>query len=402
MKRMLFVSFDQPEKVMGRLSVYVGREKVCTLSNHEKFDGVELEGGRQIIRAEFFPSLWLLPFVRRRVRNAEHALGAGIAWKHVLPKETGDCTLSFTFRAPRGGGPGEVIFDFQEKTLSSKEERGEQGHGMPFRWTDTGKDLVRRLHPPAFPGDTTYSVALELPYTLLGFVSCDAMPGQRDLEFSWEYLCELPSGDPVLIREYYNVSTDTSYPSGIERKHLCGIEAETLIKAKAAQIQKHMMPTERRTVHLPISLLPEMKDDDFFGELYRFSHPKGQVAPEPEDHRWNVRVLKQDIHPGDFCGPFDYELDDRMTVQEFLRFLVDDRLSGYLHYKWTIVGGDPSQTLGLIAHDDPEEKPAMNTPGEVCEYLTQQLNQDDLIQCCAEPDLTLKDLNITKVDCVNV
>ena len=76
MKRMLFVSFDQPEKVMGRLSVYVGREKVCTLSNHEKFDGVELEGGRQIIRAEFFPSLWLLPFVRRR----SHTFSEACSW----------------------------------------------------------------------------------------------------------------------------------------------------------------------------------------------------------------------------------------------------------------------------------------------------------------------------------
>ena len=77
MRRMLFVSFDQPEDVSGRLHVYVGKEKICTLSNHESFDGVELTAGRNVVRAVFGPSTWLLPFARRNVRHAEHAMAPG-------------------------------------------------------------------------------------------------------------------------------------------------------------------------------------------------------------------------------------------------------------------------------------------------------------------------------------
>ena len=400
MKRMLYVSFDQPEEVKGRLKVYVDGEKVCTLANHEKCDGVELEAGKHIVLAEFGPSLWLLPFARLKFDQTEHTLGAWVSKKQVIPDGGDDWTLTFTFHPPHGRDTGGVVFDFKEKTHPPQKERDASGQSAVLP-TDTGKDLVHRLYPPAFPGDTTYTRALELPYTLLGFVSCDAKPGQRDQEFAWEYLCELPSGDPALIREYYNVSADTTSPSGIQREHLYKIEAEYMTRAKAAYIQKRILPAERRTVHLPISLLPEMKDDAFFNELYSFSHPEGQAASRPEDHRRTVSVRKDDIHPADFCGPFDYELDDRMTVAELLQFLVDDLLWSYLHYKWTIVGGDPSETLALIAHDDPADKPAMNTPGEVCGYLTQQLNSDNLIQCCVAPDLTLKDLNITKVACIN-
>lgn len=390
MRRMLFVSFDQPEDVSGRLHIYVGKEKICTLSNHESFDGVELTAGRHVVRAVFGPSTWLLPFARRNVRHAEHAIGAWVMHKQVIPEGGGDWTLSFAFHAPHGSMSGEVLFDFREDQEETQASPGKENQGascsqqspapsegessLNRRYivfpTDTGAGLVHRLYPPAYPGDITYSRALELPYTLLGFVSCDAMPGQRDLSFTWEYLCESPDGNPVLIREEYNVSTETTSPSEIKRKHLYSIEAETLTAAKYNQIRKHYMPSEERKVYLPISLLPEMKDDAFFSRLYDFSHSKVQAAAAPEDHRWKVTVTKDDIHAADYRGPFDYELDDRMTLGELLEYISFHVLLGYGGYEWQINAKGP---IGYI-------------------------NKSGTTQLCA-PNVSLREAQIQSVHC---
>ena len=364
--RTLFITFEQPEEVSGSLTVHVDGEKVCTLRNHERFDA-PLSEGKHIIRAVFGPSPWLLPLVRQKVDNTEHALGARVAFKQRI-EDGGDWTLSFAFRPPRGGERGAVAFELRE-ILHTPEELPKREPPASLSWrpypsetdsgktkspteadknedpfsTDTGSGLVDRLYPPSFPGDTTYSRALELPYTLLGCLSCDASAGQRDCEFSWEFLCESPAGDPILIRERYNTGIDTSHPSGILRRHLYSIEREMLTAAKEKECRERLYPLERQTVQLPIALRPEICDDAFFNELYRFSHQK---SAQVEDHRWTVEVTKEDVHMADTCGPFRYELDDRMTVAEFVRFVSQNTLLGYGGWDWEIRTRD-----GAIGYD---------------------------------------------------
>ena len=368
--RTLFITFEQPEDVAGSLSVHVDGKKVCTLRNHERFDA-PLSPGRHIVRAVFGPSRWLLPLARRRVDNTEHALGAWVAHKQRI-EAGGDWTLSFAFRAPREGERGAVTVDLREilqaaekpkksapapASLSWRPYPSETGGGKksppieavknfsPFS-TDTGGGMIDRLYPPAFSGDTTYSLALELSYTMLGALSCDVSAGQRDFDFSWEFLCESPAGDPILIRESYNTGIDTSHPSGILRRHLCTIEREELTAAKAKECRERLYPLERQTVQLPIPLRPEIRDDAFFNELYRFSHPVKQGPAKAADHRWTVEVTKEDVHMADTCGPFHYELDDRMTISEFVEFVARNTLLGYGGWSWEIRTKD-----GAIGYD---------------------------------------------------
>lgn len=115
-----------------------------------------------------------------------------------------------------------------------------------------------------------------------------------------------------------------------------------------------------------------------------------------------VTVFKPDVCQGDFAGSVDFQLDDNMTIPDFLRFLANDLLVAYLHYPWKITGGSPRQTLGFIACADREEKSRLKTPGDVCQFLTRQYNSDNLIQCNVPPDKTLKDLNVTNANCINL
>ena len=114
-----------------------------------------------------------------------------------------------------------------------------------------------------------------------------------------------------------------------------------------------------------------------------------------------VSVSKRDVCPGDICQTIDYELDDSMTIADFLRFIANEFLWAYLHYQWRIVADDYQHPLGFIARRKPEEHVILNAPGEVVSYLTQQLNRNDLVECCVPPELTIKDLNVTDVACVD-
>lgn len=360
MFRKLFVSFEQPEKITGRLTVYIDKEKVCTLKNHQVFESAPLSSEKHVIRAVFGPSRHLLPLARRNVINSEHALGAWIMRKHIMPEGAGDLELSFSFVVPEKNNPGKAVFDFHEY-LPVPEEKPElpkkrDYFRSPF-CTDTGKDMIRILYPPAYPGDITFSKALELPYTLIGYVSCDAMGGQRDLEFAWEYLCRDPADESILLREFYNVSTDGSDPADIQRKHLYRIEAETLTKAKEAECRRYMIPAENLTVHLPVSLCEEVRNAVSFNELYDFSHQADHSVLKSEDHIWKITVTKDDIHPADTCGPFTYELDDRMTVSELLKYTYRNTLAGYSAWDWEVRTCEG--TLGYIKNSSLAYEPCV-------------------------------------------
>lgn len=115
-----------------------------------------------------------------------------------------------------------------------------------------------------------------------------------------------------------------------------------------------------------------------------------------------VSVSKRDVCPGDIPRTVEYELDDSMTIPEFLRFIADDFLWSYLHYQWEIRAWPPVQLLGYIPGKDKAPPSELNTPGAVVTFLNQMLQSDDLVQCCVSPELTLKDLNITAVACVDI
>ena len=115
-----------------------------------------------------------------------------------------------------------------------------------------------------------------------------------------------------------------------------------------------------------------------------------------------VEASKRDVCPGDIPQTEVYQLDDEMTVPELLRYLASHLLFPYLHYQWEIAGGDPHQTLGFIACNRQNRNPALQTPGDVVNFLNRQINSDDLIQCCVLPDRTLRDLNITEVFCIDL
>ena len=115
-----------------------------------------------------------------------------------------------------------------------------------------------------------------------------------------------------------------------------------------------------------------------------------------------VKASKRDVCQGDIPGTEVYQLEDGMTVPELLQYLASDLLLPYLHYQWKIAGGDPYQTLGYIACNRQNRNPGLKTPGDVINFLNRQINSDDLIQCCVQPDRTLRDLNITEVFCINL
>lgn len=112
-----------------------------------------------------------------------------------------------------------------------------------------------------------------------------------------------------------------------------------------------------------------------------------------------VTLRKWDVCPGDIRREIEYQLDDNMTIPDFLNFIARNFLVSFLHYRWTISSGPPFRTIGYIAHDNPEEKRDLKSPKDVCEFLTYQLHNSKLIWCCVPPEATLKDLNITDVLC---
>ncbi len=114
-----------------------------------------------------------------------------------------------------------------------------------------------------------------------------------------------------------------------------------------------------------------------------------------------VSVSKRDVCQGDIPREEEYELDDHMTIPEFLEFIAHEFLWSYLHYHWRIVGNDFDHPLGFINRRKPDERPVLNGPADVVSYLNQQLNSDDLIECCVPPEQTLMDLDVTTVACVD-
>ena len=115
-----------------------------------------------------------------------------------------------------------------------------------------------------------------------------------------------------------------------------------------------------------------------------------------------VSVNKRDVCPGDIPRTVEYELDDSMTIPEFLRFIADDFLWPYLHYQWEIRARPHVQPLGYIPGKDKDSPSELNAPGDVVAFLNQTLQSDDRVQCCVSPELTLKDLDITDVACVDI
>lgn len=115
-----------------------------------------------------------------------------------------------------------------------------------------------------------------------------------------------------------------------------------------------------------------------------------------------VSVTKPDVCQGDIWQTVDYELGDDMTVPDFLRFVARNLLLPYLHYQWEIFVNDRDQPLGFIACNVPDKKPALKSPGDVVAFLNRQHNSSDLVECCVDPSLTLKDLNVTDVFCNNI
>ena len=64
------------------------------------------------------------------------------------------------------------------------------------------------------------------------------------------------------------------------------------------------------------------------------------------DHRWKVEVTRDDISCVGTHGPYFYELDDRMTIFEFLKFLNKELLNSYSGWNWEILTSEG--TLGII------------------------------------------------------
>ena len=114
-----------------------------------------------------------------------------------------------------------------------------------------------------------------------------------------------------------------------------------------------------------------------------------------------VCVSKRDVCPGDIPQEVEYELDDRMTIPDLLEFIAHKFLWSYLHYHWRIVGNSCDRPLGFINRRKPDERLALNGPADVVAYLNQQLNNDDLVECCVPLEQTLKDLDVTAVYCVD-
>ena len=114
-----------------------------------------------------------------------------------------------------------------------------------------------------------------------------------------------------------------------------------------------------------------------------------------------VEVNRRDICPGDIPRTAEYELDDNMTIPEFLQFIAEHFLWSVLHYQWRIVASDYDRPLGFIAHRKPDAQMNLKGPGEVVSYLSQQFDRNDLVECCVPPELTIKDLDVTSVACVD-
>ena len=114
-----------------------------------------------------------------------------------------------------------------------------------------------------------------------------------------------------------------------------------------------------------------------------------------------VSVYKGDVCQGDTAQEAEFELDDRMTIPEFLEFIAHHFLVPYLHYHWRIIGKDNDHPLGFINRRKPNERLALNGPADVVSYLNKQLNRDDLVECCVSPEQTLMDLDVTFVVCVD-
>ena len=118
--------------------------------------------------------------------------------------------------------------------------------------------------------------------------------------------------------------------------------------------------------------------------------------------RRTVTLNKRDVCPGDIPRSVAYELDDSMTIPAFLRFIADNFLCSFLHYQWEICAWPHVQPLGYIPAIDKDPPSKLHTPGAVVAFLNQTLQSDDRVQCCVSPELTLKDLDITEVACVDI
>ena len=114
-----------------------------------------------------------------------------------------------------------------------------------------------------------------------------------------------------------------------------------------------------------------------------------------------VEVNRRDICPGDIPRTAEYELDDNMTIPQFLQFIAEHFLWDVLHYQWRIVASDYDHPLGFIARRKPDAQVNLKGPSEVVSYLSQQLDRNDLVECCVPPELTIKDLDVTSVACVD-
>ena len=201
--------------------------------------------------------------------------------------------------------------------------------------TDTGKDLVSQLFPPTPSRPDPFNYKWNT-YRLLGFVSCDRSVVSSGREYRWEYLCEATAWEEtLLIREIYRIGDRDGSLSEIDRSCLRRIESESLTAARVETLRQNMLTADGRTVHLPLSVEPAYREEQFFRELFRFSHRAEKSAPQA-DHRWPVEIWKSDIHPADTCGPCGYELDDRMTVSELLKFISRRTLLAYGAWDWDI------------------------------------------------------------------
>lgn len=114
-----------------------------------------------------------------------------------------------------------------------------------------------------------------------------------------------------------------------------------------------------------------------------------------------IKAHKRDVHPGNICHTDVFQLDEYMTVSELIHYIADNFLSSFLHYQWEICDGEPFQTLGYIGCNRQDRNPALKTPDGIINFLNQQINSDDLIQCYVPTHLTLKDLDITEVYCID-
>ncbi len=131
---------------------------------------------------------------------------------------------------------------------------------------------------------TSYGSGMdEREYTLLAFGGIKTMAGQGDVEFEFLFLCRNESGQPVLIREYYDIhwgDVEGIAPSKAERHHLYRVDEELLSPEEAADCRSLMIPAESRTVQLPAALLPDVHDPDFCRRLLRhYEAHRNQLNP---------------------------------------------------------------------------------------------------------------------------